>query len=103
MWSFGVKDGMPWRIIMAAKKMNPSINRENMSVKVGIVSRAILVATKERPQKITVATRALYVFSCSCFDIDPYLSLFKKEMSSYHTCYYLYTDKERGAKKTKHC
>jgi hypothetical protein len=34
------------------------LKRKKMSVKVGIVSRATLVATKDNPQKTTAAERA---------------------------------------------
>jgi len=74
---------------MAAKKRDASINRAKMSVKVGILSRATLVATKESPQKTVVATSAPYVFNCSCSDIDPFHPL-KKEKNSYHIDVHLY-------------
>lgn len=77
-----MKEGNPLRTAIPAKKRDARVKRAKMMVKVGILSRATFVATKESPQKMTVAIKALYVFSFSCSDMDRPLSNMKKNRAN---------------------
>jgi hypothetical protein len=57
-WSLAESAGNPFRTRRNRKKQEAKAKRKKIKVKVGNVSRATLVAMKERPQKTVMAKRA---------------------------------------------
>jgi hypothetical protein len=54
---------------MKKKKIEAPEKRKNIRQKGGKLSRAIFVATKDNPQKITAMARAVYVYNVCLSDI----------------------------------
>ena len=64
------------RIRKTSKKQEARLNRAKTRVNNGMLSKAIFVATKERPQKMIAAFNAIYVLSFSvCFKHVPLIKI----------------------------